>query len=1100
MVWVMFRLVGNRSLFVNRCSGGVFGVSRLNFIHSSRQLFSEEDKVVDHEVMDLENEVNSEDAVESENTADEEKVTKKKRVRTKKKRQEDARNDESVEMLEMEEDDPVEIFVSYARSMLLANSTTEAQLILEQIHKRGHRVPLRMAASVMWQWLKSAHPNKHKRVTDMYALVKSSSTSRLLVYASMYGMALLSAMRRNNLELTKGILKVLVGHNRDMVEVVRDLVKLQKEQPDEFADLAQLVEDTKSKVKEDDLKQVLQVFFEELTTEPEQETYLKLDMDEVDMSPEYIEQFNNEARATTDAVNKYRSDLEIVIRTRKGAATAPAQDLLLLWHEPLSRAIAEEHRNIGNRVPGKDRSVYGEKLLQVDAERLSVITIHETLGTLMAHPTGVRFTSLAMTIGNAVLAEYNFAKQRAEGNVILRYLRTTGQHVTVSNLNKAAKGFSEEYVWPPKLLVKVGSVLIDLLLKSARAPPNMTLHDVVKARKGEEEVLSYETWVPAFKHEYHQVQKKKYGVVTCLPEVLAVIQTKQAIKETMNARYLPMIVPPRKWETPYVGGYLAYRTGVMRTKGSELQRELLKNAQLQQVYDALDILGETPWKINTFVLDTMKDLWSQGGGVLDLPSLTDLTIPEPPEDFLDDVTARKRFLMEQRREIQKQRDLHGLRCSLRYQLAIAEEFKDRVFYFPHNVDFRGRAYPIPPHLNQMGSDLSRGLLTFAEKKPLGPTGLDWLKTQLANLMGNDKIPRIERIRFIDEHLDEVKLSARDPLGEGSWWKQADSPWQALGVCKAITDALDMDRPDLYLCDLPVHQDGSCNGLQHYAALGGDVIGAQQVNLLPCDRPQDVYGGVAKLVQERVKKDAEAGHKYAILLADNVDRKIVKQTVMTSVYGVTFVGARKQIYNAMKDRLNLSEEDIYNASPYLTKLTFEALQEMFLGAREIMAWLGECARSIAKEGEPVTWISPLGLPIVQPYRRAGRSAIVTLVQTVILEDKNDKLPVNVQRQKTAFAPNYVHSLDSTHMMLTARATRERGITFASVHDSFWTHAADVEVMNDCLRESFVMLHSEPLLEQLREYFQTRYPKVKFPPLPARGTLDIKEVLKSPYFFH
>lgn len=47
-------------------------------------------------------------------------------------------------------------------------------------------------------------------------------------------------------------------------------------------------------------------------------------------------------------------------------------------------------------------------------------------------------------------------------------------------------------------------------------------------------------------------------------------------------------------------------------------------------------------------------------------------------------------------------------------------------------------------------------------------------------------------------------------------------------------------------------------------------------------------------------------------------------------------------------------------------------------------------------------------------------MVTLVQTVILEDQNDKLPVNVARQKSAFAPNFVHSLDSTHMMLTALA--------------------------------------------------------------------------------
>lgn len=46
---------------------------------------------------------------------------------------------------------------------------------------------------------------------------------------------------------------------------------------------------------------------------------------------------------------------------------------------------------------------------------------------------------------------------------------------------------------------------------------------------------------------------------------------------------------------------------------------------------------------------------------------------------------------------------------------------------------------------------------------------------------------------------------------------------------------------------PVGQDGSCNGLQHYAALGRDSIGAASVNLLPSDFPQDVYSGVAAQV-------------------------------------------------------------------------------------------------------------------------------------------------------------------------------------------------------------------------------------------------------------
>ena len=49
------------------------------------------------------------------------------------------------------------------------------------------------------------------------------------------------------------------------------------------------------------------------------------------------------------------------------------------------------------------------------------------------------------------------------------------------------------------------------------------------------------------------------------------------------------------------------------------------------------------------------------------------------------------------------------------------------------------------------------------------------------------------------------------------------------------------------CRVSVWQDGSCNGLQHYAALGRDWLGAKQVNLTPGDRPQDPYAGVAAMV-------------------------------------------------------------------------------------------------------------------------------------------------------------------------------------------------------------------------------------------------------------
>lgn len=99
---------------------------------------------------------------------------------------------------------------------------------------------------------------------------------------------------------------------------------------------------------------------------------------------------------------------------------------------------------------------------------------------------------------------------------------------------------------------------------------------------------------------------------------------------------------------------------------------------------------------------------------------------------------------------------------------------------------------------------------------------------------------------------------------------------------------------------------------------------------------------------------------------------------------------------------------------------------------------------------MSWISPLGLPVTQPYRREAHYAVKTVLQNVILTLNSDLLPVSSKKQKTAFPPNFVHSLDATHMLMTCLKMKEQKLTFAAVHDSYWTHAADVSTMNTVSR--------------------------------------------------
>merc|ERR1712161_10717 len=126
-------------------------------------------------------------------------------------------------------------------------------------------------------------------------------------------------------------------------------------------------------------------------------------------------------------------------------------------------------------------------------------------------------------------------------------------------------------------------------------------------------------------------------------------------------------------------------------------------------------------------------------------------------------------------------------------------------------------------------------------------------------------------------------------------------------------------------------------------------------------------------------------------------------------------------------------------------------------------------------------------------------IVTVMQSVTVVDESDDLQVHKSRHCTAFPPNYIHSLDSSHMLMTALEMDRRGLTFSAVHDSFWTHPCDIDEMNEVLRDCFVELYKKPLLGELRGTWELQYPSLEFPELPERGNLDLNDVRKSPYFF-
>lgn len=570
-----------------------------------------------------------------------------------------------------------------------------------------------------------------------------------------------------------------------------------------------------------------------------------------------------------------------------------------------------------------------------------------------------------------------------------------------------------------------------------------------------------------------------------------------------NIRYLPMLLPPCKWDNrDYYGSYLLLKPPIMKHV-SRAQVQAVQKAKMNEVNVGLDYLGSIPWRINTSLYDIINQCIEKNLLIGEIPSYQNLNIPTL-EEYMASLPSELKasssqdyltnsYRYHRRRILQKNSELHSLRCDLSLKLSVAKEFLNDIIYFPHNLDFRGRAYPIPPNLNHIGSDLSRSLLLFHTKKPLGVNGLKWLKIHLCNLFGNNKISFDKREEYINKHIHDVYESAKTPFEGKMWWSTAEKPFQALATCMEIVKAIESGDPVNFESNFPVHQDGSCNGLQHYAGLGKDKDGGIAVNLVDGDIPSDVYTRVLDIVHKVMDEDSKIDANDADPLQRKkgeiaraiqrfVNRKTIKQTVMTSVYGVTFIGARSQgktrIFSIhycysyfscclvqarleeawLKDKFGVEgtegpkmisqqdEEFLYEAAGYLGRLTLKSLEQMFHSARGIMDWLAEVSKRISMEGQVMSWITPLGLPVMQPYREESHYMVKTALQSILVTRDDETLPVSKRKQRTAFPPNFVHSLDATHMMMTCLKMKNAHKTFAAVHDSYWTHPCDVEFMN------------------------------------------------------
>lgn len=625
-------------------------------------------------------------------------------------------------------------------------------------------------------------------------------------------------------------------------------------------------------------------------------------------------------------------------------------------------------------------------------------------------------------------------------------------------------------------------------------------------------------------------------------------------------KYCPMVVSPRPWTSIWDGGYydvLTRKTHLLRVEWEfsntymEQYKRRLNRMDLSYLFRVVNTLQSTPFKINERILHVATSILNGHGGTAGIDS----TDPMPEMPRLENATKEEekeyRYKLMLMYKAERARQSRLLRLSV--TLGAAKKFsKYERIYFPWNMDYRGRLYPISTEISPQGDDMQKALLLFADPSPvMDEDAYRWFLIEGANRAGVDKVPFDDRVKWVQEHEEEIIKSSEDPL-TNLFWAEQDEPFLFLAWCDeyvAIKAYMQEHGGSLigYKCSIPLNYDGTCSGLQHFSMLLRDEIGGRAVNLVPQETVSDIYQIVADKINPILKRDAmngtDDGLKYdkqgnVVYKNDNVTpmvqygtktiaqwwltyardkfgkdgitRKVCKRSVMTLAYGSGQYGFAENLkediikpyeYAHLDKPLFLSKSQAAN---YLAKLIWDAVSTTVVKAVEGMKWLQKIAQLITKNHEVVQWVTPNGLLVQQnkykeKYKKIAMKFNGAVHRIYLKEAPSD---IDTKGQVQAISPNFIHSMDASHMQRVITSLANAGChNVFMIHDSFGTDLAHAGFLFKIIRFEFRKMYEDTdYLQIFLDNVNYLLPKnAKVPKAPKMGHLSITDVEHSQYCF-
>jgi hypothetical protein len=578
---------------------------------------------------------------------------------------------------------------------------------------------------------------------------------------------------------------------------------------------------------------------------------------------------------------------------------------------------------------------------------------------------------------------------------------------------------------------------------------------------------------------------------------------------------LPMVCKPNEWSYNSYGGFLTnidlnddIITGVAHKHKMENRYSL---------YNAINYLNSIKFCIN----DSLLNFLNNEGNYL-------ITEVESDDELQRDITLR-----------------------------LANIYLNISFYLNCKADWRGRLYTESFFIDYQGSDLSSSLVNFYEGEPIDNNGKYYLYIHGANNHNENNISKSSfdnRINWVKDNYKKIINLDKELI------LKAENKYTFAAFCLNMKEI--HNNPNAIIKS-PVVLDATCNGIQHLAAILQDLELGTKVNLVPNEYPKDIYSELLEPINEAINKYGEDNDKYYPLSLIKLNRKIIKQSIMTKVYNVTTYGIKEQIKSKldpletdsievpklienMNDQIKNTlkkEEDfficpgkggmpVYLTEPDIFKISQIINDQIFVlfpSLNKIYNYLIDITKLMIKLEIPLTWITPSGLKITQHYVKRKKKTTIAITfggrtKKIVLKQWTNILQGSKQTQ--AIIPNIIHSLDASHLInLINSNIKENFYPIITIHDCFGTLPNKMVQLEFKVKKEFIVLYTKEnflkifhkrIMQSLRDnnitiikhnnknYVQfSAYEEenlIEIPKAPKLGKLDLNNIINSKYMIN